>query len=175
MREEQKERSEIAEKVKVTKERQAQVHRALLDKLEKEQRAEEVEVVAEMWKQLEEEEKEEKEEKEEGEEKEEEEEQNEEKDKGFLGSCPLCQANIEDPDVHASTCNGPTRPTATRSAQTPSPPPPPPPPAPDCPICFEPMTPPTRIFLCGAGHLVCGACKSQLQVFHSSHYFGIKT
>ena len=56
MREEQKERSEIAEKVKVTKERQAQVHQALLDKLEKEQRAKEAEVVAEMWKQLEEEE-----------------------------------------------------------------------------------------------------------------------
>ena len=38
------------------------------------------------------------------------------------------------------------------------------PPTPDCPICYEPMTPPTRIFQCGAGHLVCGACKPKLQV-----------
>ena len=40
------------------------------------------------------------------------------------------------------------------------------PPTPDCPICYEPMTPPTRIFQCGAGHLVCGACKPKLQVFY---------
>ena len=46
--------------------------------------------------------------------------------------------------------------------------PPPPPPAPDCPICFESMTPPTRIFQCGNGHLVCGACNPKLQVFHHS-------
>ena len=46
--------------------------------------------------------------------------------------------------------------------------PPPPPPAPDCPICFESMTPPTRIFQCGNGHLVCGACKPKLKVFHQS-------
>ena len=38
------------------------------------------------------------------------------------------------------------------------------PPPPDCPICYETMTPPTRIFQCGAGHLVCGACKPKLQV-----------
>ena len=43
------------------------------------------------------------------------------------------------------------------------------PPTPDCPICYEPMTPPTRIFQCGAGHLVCGACKPKLQVFHLLH------
>ena len=42
----------------------------------------------------------------------------------------------------------------------------PPPPAPDCPICYEPMVPPTRIFQCGAGHLVCGGCKPKLQVLH---------
>merc|ERR1719370_1124021 len=40
--------------------------------------------------------------------------------------------------------------------------PPPPPPAPDCPICCESMTPPLRIFQCGNGHLVCGACKPKL-------------
>ena len=41
-----------------------------------------------------------------------------------------------------------------------------PPPAPDCPICYEPMAPPTRIFQCGAGHLVCGTCRPKLQVFN---------
>ena len=47
------------------------------------------------------------------------------------------------------------------------------PPPPDCPICYETMTPPTRIFQCGAGHLVCGVCKPKLQVtkriLHSIH------
>ena len=43
----------------------------------------------------------------------------------------------------------------------------PPPPAPDCPICYEPMVPPTRIFQCGAGHLVCGGCRPKIQVFTS--------
>ena len=38
------------------------------------------------------------------------------------------------------------------------------PPAPDCPICFEPMAPPTRIYQCGAGHLLCGACRPRLLV-----------
>ena len=37
--------------------------------------------------------------------------------------------------------------------------------APDCPICYELMLPPTRIFQCGAGHLVCGTCRPRLQVF----------
>ena len=37
--------------------------------------------------------------------------------------------------------------------------------APDCPICYELMSPPTRIFQCGAGHLVCGTCRPRLQVF----------
>ena len=46
----------------------------------------------------------------------------------------------------------------------------PPPPAPECPICYESMVPPTRIFQCGAGHLVCGGCKPKLQVFHPLHY-----
>ena len=36
--------------------------------------------------------------------------------------------------------------------------------APDCPICYELMSPPTRIFQCGAGHLVCGTCRPRLQV-----------
>ena len=49
-------------------------------------------------------------------------------------------------------------------------PPPPPPPAPDCPICYEPMVPPTRIFQCGAGHLVCGGCRPKIQVFNLSHH-----
>ena len=48
--------------------------------------------------------------------------------------------------------------------------PPPPPPAPDCPICFESMTPPTRIFQCGNGHLVCGGCKPKLKVFHTLNH-----
>ena len=57
--------------------------------------------------------------------------------------------------------------------------PPTPPPAPDCPICFEPMTPPTRIFQCGNGHLVCGGCKPKLQVMLKClqivvHYFTIQ-
>ena len=38
------------------------------------------------------------------------------------------------------------------------------PPAPDCPICFEPMTPPTRIYQCGSGHLLCGTCRPRLLV-----------
>ena len=38
--------------------------------------------------------------------------------------------------------------------------------APDCPICYELMSPPTRIFHCGAGHLVCGTCRPRIQVFH---------
>ena len=37
--------------------------------------------------------------------------------------------------------------------------------APDCPICYELMSPPIRIFQCGAGHLVCGTCRPRLQVF----------
>ena len=36
--------------------------------------------------------------------------------------------------------------------------------APECPICYELMSPPTRIFHCGAGHLVCGNCRPKLQV-----------
>merc|ERR1712029_678387 len=35
--------------------------------------------------------------------------------------------------------------------------------APDCPICYELMSPPARIFQCGAGHLVCGTCRPRLQ------------
>jgi len=34
--------------------------------------------------------------------------------------------------------------------------------APECPVCFERMAPPTRIFQCRNGHLVCEACRSQL-------------
>ena len=41
--------------------------------------------------------------------------------------------------------------------------------APDCPICYELMSPPTRIFQCGAGHLVCGTCRPRLQVFAPQH------
>ena len=43
--------------------------------------------------------------------------------------------------------------------------------APDCPICFEMMTPPTRIFQCGAGHLVCATCRPRLQVFQKTFFF----
>ena len=42
--------------------------------------------------------------------------------------------------------------------------------APDCPICYELMTPPTRIFQCGAGHLVCAACRPRLQVFQLPNF-----
>ena len=44
--------------------------------------------------------------------------------------------------------------------------------APDCPICFEPMTPPTRIYQCGAGHLLCGTCRPRLLV-QSLHFWRI--
>ena len=37
--------------------------------------------------------------------------------------------------------------------------------APDCPICYETMSPPMRIFQCGAGHLVCVTCRQRLKVF----------
>ena len=36
--------------------------------------------------------------------------------------------------------------------------------APSCPVCFEPMSPPTRIFQCGGGHLLCGQCRPRIQV-----------
>merc|ERR1712203_971898 len=37
------------------------------------------------------------------------------------------------------------------------------PPIPECPVCLEEMTPPTRIFQCRNGHLVCETCKSGLR------------
>ena len=40
--------------------------------------------------------------------------------------------------------------------------------APSCPVCFEPMSPPVRIFQCGGGHLICGQCKPRIQVESSS-------
>ena len=30
---------------------------------------------------------------------------------------------------------------------------------PECPVCMEEMAPPTRIFQCGTGHLLCGVCR----------------
>ena len=36
--------------------------------------------------------------------------------------------------------------------------------APICPVCFEPMSPPARIFQCGGGHLLCGRCRPRIQV-----------
>ena len=42
----------------------------------------------------------------------------------------------------------------------------PPPPPPECPICYEPMVPPLRIYQCGDGHLICGACRPRLLVFY---------
>jgi len=38
----------------------------------------------------------------------------------------------------------------------------PPPSAPECPICLESMSPPTQIFNCPNGHLVCGLCKPRV-------------
>ena len=35
-------------------------------------------------------------------------------------------------------------------------------PAPECPICLELMLPPTKIFTCSNGHLVCGPCKEKV-------------
>lgn len=32
----------------------------------------------------------------------------------------------------------------------------------ECPVCFEEMKPPTRIFHCTSGHLVCGGCKAKI-------------
>ena len=43
--------------------------------------------------------------------------------------------------------------------------------APDCPICYELMSPPTRIFQCGAGHLVCGTCRPRLKVYQEPYFF----
>ena len=34
--------------------------------------------------------------------------------------------------------------------------------APECPICLESMSPPTQIFNCPNGHLVCGLCKPRV-------------
>lgn len=34
---------------------------------------------------------------------------------------------------------------------------------PECPVCLEEMVPPTRIFQCGNGHLVCETCKNGLR------------
>jgi hypothetical protein len=31
--------------------------------------------------------------------------------------------------------------------------------SPECPVCMEEMAPPTRIFQCGTGHLLCGVCR----------------
>ena len=42
------------------------------------------------------------------------------------------------------------------SAPTPS--------APECPVCMEIMTPPTRIYNCPNGHLVCAACKPKVSL-----------
>ena len=42
------------------------------------------------------------------------------------------------------------------SAPTPS--------APECPVCMENMTPPTRIYNCPNGHLVCAACKPKVSL-----------
>jgi len=33
---------------------------------------------------------------------------------------------------------------------------------PECPVCLEEMSPPTEIFSCRNGHLVCGECKPKL-------------
>merc|ERR1712223_1907786 len=33
---------------------------------------------------------------------------------------------------------------------------------PECPVCLEEMAPPTRIFQCRNGHLICETCKSGL-------------
>jgi len=33
---------------------------------------------------------------------------------------------------------------------------------PECPVCFEEMAPPTRIFQCRNGHLICETCKTGL-------------
>jgi len=37
------------------------------------------------------------------------------------------------------------------------------PPAPQCPICFDPLGPPGQVFQCGNNHLLCGACRPQIQ------------
>jgi len=35
---------------------------------------------------------------------------------------------------------------------------------PECPVCLSPVHPPTRIFQCFAGHIVCGDCESRIMV-----------
>ena len=51
MKEKQAKKKEVAEKVKVKREKQGQFHQGVLDQLEKEHKAEEVDLMAEMWKQ----------------------------------------------------------------------------------------------------------------------------
>ena len=51
VREKHEKKLEVAEKVKVKREKQGQFHQGVLDKLEKEHKAEEVDLMAEMWKQ----------------------------------------------------------------------------------------------------------------------------
>jgi hypothetical protein len=36
--------------------------------------------------------------------------------------------------------------------------------SPECPVCMEEMAPPTRIFQCGTGHLLCGVCRPKIRV-----------
>ena len=35
---------------------------------------------------------------------------------------------------------------------------------PECPICLEEMSPPTRIFTCANGHLICSNCRARVTV-----------
>jgi len=37
-------------------------------------------------------------------------------------------------------------------------------PCPSCPVCLVPMAPPTSIYQCAGGHLVCGPCRDKLHV-----------
>eukprot|EP00092_Neocalanus_flemingeri_P001809 GFUD01001928.1.p1 GENE.GFUD01001928.1~~GFUD01001928.1.p1 ORF type:complete len:376 (-),score=96.30 GFUD01001928.1:148-1275(-) len=41
---------------------------------------------------------------------------------------------------------------------------PPSPNIPECPVCLDKLEPPTRIFTCPNGHLICGDCKTQVDI-----------
>ena len=38
------------------------------------------------------------------------------------------------------------------------------PPCPECPVCYEPFSPPRRIFQCTNGHLICEQCQAKPQL-----------
>ena len=52
----------------------------------------------------------------------------------------------------------------TLTHSTPSAPPAPSPDVPECPACMEEMKPPTQLFTCRNGHLICSVCRPRLSI-----------